>query len=169
MRRNASRQLPAAPSAARDVRRRMRRLGHAPPWSRQSSTARSIEASSGWSADSKPSTSTPPAVVDAGVEQRLDRVEQPAVGRVQPGLRDRARRGDARASKSAKRDGRRGPPARPVLQAHPRLGDHAERALGAEEQPVGRRPGAGAGQPPRLADAGGVTTRIDSTKSSMWV
>ena len=43
-------------------------------------------------------------------------------------------------------------PPRPVLQPHPRLGDHAERALGAEEQPVGRRARARSGQPARLAD-----------------
>ena len=48
-----------------------------------------------------------------------------------------------------------GPEARAVLHAHPRLGDDAEDALGADEQPVGARPGAGAGQAPRLHRAGG--------------
>src|SRR5271165_2081045 len=43
-----------------------------------------------------------------------------------------------------------GAEARPVLQPHPRLGDHAEDALRADEQPVRAGPGARAGQPPRL-------------------
>ena len=80
-------------------------------------------------------------------------VEQPAVGRVQARLGDRAGRGDAAGVVV---EVHRAPalPARPVLQPHPGLGDHAEGALGAEEQPVGGGPGARAGQPAGLADPG---------------
>jgi len=42
----------------------------------------------------------------------------------------------------------------PLLNAHPRLGQHAEGALRTEEQPIGRRSRAGTGQPPGLADPG---------------
>ena len=46
-----------------------------------------------------------------------------------------------------------GAEARPVLEPHPGLGDDAENAFGADEQPVGAGPGAGAGQAARLDDA----------------
>ncbi len=55
------------------------------------------------------------------------------------------------AAQSSNATRRRDLPLRAVLHPHPRLGDDAERALGAEEQPVRGRPGAGSGQPPRLA------------------
>ena len=58
----------------------------------------------------------------------------------------------------------------PVLQAHPRLGDHAEDALRAEQHPVGARAGARAraGAGSRTSPVG-VTARTDSTRSSMCV
>ena len=95
----------------------------------------------------------PAADRGAGVQERLGRIQQPAVRRVEPGLRDRPRRGD-RGRPVVERHRRRDLPARAVLQPHPRLGDDAERALRAEEQPVRGRAGTGSGQPPRLAHPG---------------
>src|SRR6185437_173887 len=43
-----------------------------------------------------------------------------------------------------------GAEARPILEPHPRLGDDAENAFGADEHSIGARPGARAGQTPRL-------------------
>src|SRR5262249_52337551 len=43
--------------------------------------------------------------------------------------------------------------ARPVLQTHPRLGNDAEDAFGADEQAIGAWPGSGAWQPAGLDDA----------------
>jgi hypothetical protein len=49
-------------------------------------------------------------------------------------------------------EGHRGgrPEPRPWLDAHPRLGDHAEGAFGAAEEPFRRRAGTGGRQPPGL-------------------
>ena len=44
--------------------------------------------------------------------------------------------------------------ARALVHAHPGLGDHAEDPLGADQHPVGARPGARAGQPAALPGAG---------------
>ena len=46
-----------------------------------------------------------------------------------------------------------GAKARPVLEPHPRLGDDAENAFGADDEPLGRGAGARARQPPRLEHA----------------
>lgn len=89
----------------------------------------------------------------ARVEQRLHRVQQPAVGRIQPGLRQRPGRRD-RPGVVGEDHRRRRPPARPALQPQPRLGDHPQGALRAQEQGIRRRPGPGTGQPAGLADTG---------------
>ena len=78
-------------------------------------------------------------------ERRLGGVEQAAVGRVEARLRDLAHRGGA-GREVVERDAARRLPARALLEPHPGLGDHAEDALGADQHPVGARPGAGAGQ-----------------------
>ena len=101
---------------------------------------------------------------------RLARVDQPAVRRVQARTaRARARPRRPRANVS-KRTRARGAVLGPRLHAHPRLGDHAERALGAEQHPVGARAGAraraAAATPTRPR---GVIARTDSTRSSMCV
>ena len=79
-------------------------------------------------------------------------VDQPAVGRVQPGLRDRAH-GLRAGGEVSEPDRGRGAAVRPRTHPDPRLGDEAERALGPEQHPVRRDAGAGAGQPPGLPDA----------------
>jgi hypothetical protein len=65
----------------------------------------------------------------------LDRIEEPAVRGVQAGLGDGARGVDC-AFERAEARRRRCAERRPVLQAHPRLGDHSEDALGAEQRAV---------------------------------
>ncbi len=83
---------------------------------------------------------------------RLERIDEPAVRRMQPGLRHRTHRvGAAQEVAEAHR------PRRAMrglgLHPHPRLGDHAEDALAAEQHAVGRRACAGARQAPRLPGA----------------
>ena len=91
-------------------------------------------------------------IVDA-VDARLVIVDDAQVRGVEAGLADRAHRlgggeevGEAEHGAAAK--------ARPVLQPHPGLGDHAERTFRADDHAVGAGAGAGAGQPARLHDAG---------------
>ena len=56
------------------------------------------------------------------------------------------------------------------LDPHPRLGDHAEDALAADDHPVGRRARRPSPGRRRLSHQPcGVSIRTDSTKSSMWV
>ena len=81
------------------------------------------------------------------------RVEQAAVGGVEARLRDRARGVRRRRSKVEKRAVADARKRRAVLQTHPRLGDDAEDALGAEQHAVGRRARARAGQAPALPHA----------------
>ena len=95
-------------------------------------------------------------------------VDHPEVRGIEPCLRHRAHRprggeeiGEAEHGVAAE--------ARPALQPHPGLGDHAERAFGADDHAVRAGAGAGAGQPARLHRAAGVIVRRLSTKSSMWV
>ena len=98
MRRNDDRQAAVALSRPRrsPSPSRARRVGHRRRRGRGRARPRGpATASTGWSADSNPSTSSA-ARSPTPVEQRLGRVEQPAVGGVQPGLRDRAGRVDAR-------------------------------------------------------------------------
>ena len=109
-----------------------------------------------------------PGAVAGAVVEGLARVEEPAVGGVEPGLGDRPAGGD-RVLEALELGGQVGAVGRPVLEPHPGLGDDAEGALGAEEEPVGARSGAVAGEAAGLHQAAGVTTRSDSTKSSMWV
>ena len=90
-------------------------------------------------------------VVGAG-ELRLERIEQAAVGGVETRLRDRAR-GLGAAEKGGEAGRDRRPVRGPVLEAHPRLGDDAERALRAEQHPVGRRARARTGEAPALPHA----------------
>ena len=80
------------------------------------------------------------AVAAAG-EERLVVVQEPAVARVQARLGDRAgcldgalEVGEGHGG-AGRNEGRR-------LKPHPGLGDHAQRALRAAEQPVRRRSGA---------------------------
>ncbi len=113
-----------------------------------------IASSTGWSADSKPSTSRAWEPSPAIVRRASPGVEQAAVGRVQPRLRERAHALGADGER-LEAHARRAPVGGPRLHAHPGLGDHAERALRAGEHPVGARPGAGARQPPRLPLARG--------------
>ena len=91
------------------------------------------------------------AVIDA-VCGAFRGVDQAQVRRVQSRLRDRANSVGA-GHEVIEGDGCAGPEPRPVLDAHPGLGDHAERALGADHQTVGARPGAGPGQTPALEHA----------------
>jgi hypothetical protein len=90
--------------------------------------------------------------VTASRQQCLVVAEQAAIGRIKPGLREFPGRlyriGEVG-------EGHRGarPEPRPRLHAHPRLGDHAQRAFGAAEQPVRSRAGAGGRQPPGLQHA----------------
>ena len=153
---NELRQAPAPPSrvAPASVRVRIASSGSSPPWSRTSSAARRIHGSRSWSADSKPSTSSasspePPAEVAAspGSSSRQFAGSSPDC--------DSARTARTPSAKLAKRTLALARRVGPVLQAHPRLGDHAERALRADEEAVGRRAGARARQPPRRDDTGG--------------
>ena len=72
---------------------------------------------------------------DAGRQESLDRVQQPGVGGVEPGLGHRAGRVDG-SGVVGEVHRRAAPPAWALLQAHPRLGDDTEDAFGAEEQLV---------------------------------
>lgn len=87
-------------------------------------------------------------------QQCLAGVEQAAVGRGEVGLRDGAYRVQ-RTVEVGEGHGGRGPVPGALLQTHPGLGDDAERAFRAEEQAVGRRSGAGCGQPPGRAGSRG--------------
>ena len=80
---------------------------------------------------------------------RLLRVDQPAVGRLEAGLRELAhRRRTGREAVEA--HARRRPPAWARLQPDPRLGDHAQDSLGAEERSIGARSGTRSRQAPAL-------------------
>ena len=83
---------------------------------------------------------------------RLLRVEDAAVRGVEAGLGDRS---DGAGSREEVRELHRaaGAEARPVLEPHPRLGDHAENAFRPDEQAVGAGAGAGAGKAARLDEA----------------
>ena len=81
---------PAAPSPAAACAVRPCRRGP-----RHRSTARSSRASTGWSADSKPSSSRRRPSVAPAPSAASQRVEQPAVARAQPRLGDRPDGGDA--------------------------------------------------------------------------
>ena len=85
---------------------------------------------------------------------RLERVDQPQVRRPQARLGDRPH-GVRAAEELAEAHRARAAVARPRLDAHPRLGDDAEDPLRSQQQPVGRRAGAGPGQPPALPEARG--------------
>ena len=93
------------------------------------------------------------AVADAG-EHGFQRVQQAAVGRVQARLRERPHAGHA-LGVVVETNRSRGAKARRILQPHPGLGDHAQRALRAQHHPVGCRASPGAGQAARLHHAGG--------------
>lgn len=109
-----------------------------------------------------------PAAPGHARERGLARIEQPAVGRVQARLRDGADRvGRGLEVVEQDRGGRL--VAGPVLQPHPCLGDHAERALRSQEQPVGDGPAPEPGTRSDSLTPTGVITRMDSVRSSMWV
>ena len=120
-----------------------------PPCSSHSAHARASCSPSGAPADSKPSTSSAALPSPASVSA----ASRASIRRQLAGRRPSctiARTAAAPAAKPGERDRRAAPLGRPRQHAHPRLGDHGERALGAEQQPVRRRPGAGGGQPPAL-------------------
>ena len=77
--------------------------------------------------------------VPGAVVERLVRVQQAAVGRVEAGLGDRPA-GGHRVLQALELGAQVGPVGRPVLESHPGLADHAQGAFGAEEEPVGARP-----------------------------
>jgi hypothetical protein len=77
---------------------------------------------------------------------RLAPVDEAAVGRVQARLRDRPHRVGA-LLEGGEADRERGPVHGLLLHPHPRLGDHAQRPLRAQQESVGRRTRARAGQP----------------------
>ena len=83
-------------------------------------------------------------IAGAGRE-RLAGIEETTVRRIKTALAERMHRGGA-GGEIGKRDRCRRAHRRAVLQAHPRLGDDAENALGADEQAVGAGAGTGAGQ-----------------------
>ena len=85
--------------------------------------------------------------VTASGHQRLVVAEQAAVGRIEPRLRKLPGRLHSIAEVGKKHRGAR-PELRPRLHPHPRLGDHAQRAFGAAEQPLGRLASTGGRQPP---------------------
>jgi len=82
----------------------------------------------------------------------LGRVEQAAVARIQAGLGDLAD-GSRGSEEVVELDPARGLELGPRADPHPGLGDRPEDALGAEQRPVRRGPGAGARQPPALPQA----------------
>src|SRR5438309_2249041 len=84
-------------------------------------------------------------------EPRLALVEQAAVGWVESGLRDLPHALGAQLEAS-EADAGRAPVLGSRLNAHPRLGDDAERSLRAGEHPVGAHAGARTREPARLPD-----------------
>ena len=90
--------------------------------------------------------------VTASRHQRLLVAEQAAVGRMKPGLRELPGRLHRIGEVGEEHRGARPEPG-PRLHAHPRLGDHAQRAFGAAEQPLRRRARTGGRQPPGLQHA----------------
>ena len=90
-------------------------------------------------------------VVDA-VDAGLLIVDDAQIGRVKAGLTDGAHRLGGR-KKIGKAEHGATPEAGPVLQPHPGLDDHAERAFRADDHTVGAWPGARAGQAAGFHDA----------------
>ena len=77
------------------------------------------------------------AVGSAGVERLLG-VEDAAIRRIKPGLRDRPQ-GPGRREEIRELDRAAGAEFRPILQPHPGLRDDAQNALRADQQTVGAR------------------------------
>ena len=101
------------------------------------------------------------AVVGAG-QLRLERIEEATVGGIQTGLGDRT--APLRYRRKMSKNGRSPTRVRrPVLQSHPRFGDHTERAFGAQQHAVRRRPRTRAGQPTTFPHAarGDRSNRLD--------
>ena len=145
----ALRQRPAAPSRWASA---LSAASGVPPWSRQHSSARSIQGPTGWSPDSKASTMTaklpsPAPVLCASAASSTRQFEREAARTGRSPARPR------RGEEVPEADGAAGAEARPVLEAHPGLGDDAENALGADEEPVRTGPRARAGEAPRLEAA----------------
>ena len=164
MRRNASRHAPTAPP-----RPPLGRPSHSPPCSRQISSARS-----------QPRARRVVGRLEAEHEQRVRPSPAPVCCASSASIRrqlagsspDWASARTASAPRGERRRSARARAARcgrPRLHAHPRLGDHAEDPLRAEQQPVGRRAGARAGQAARLPRARRRDRADGSTRSSMWV
>ena len=142
---SVSRRYGARRKASRHAPRPPPRSLTSPPCSRHSAKARSA----GSTTSSKPSTSSAcepsPASVSAASRGSISRQlagRSPAWTIARTASQPPAKVGNA--TLAARRSlGLR-------AHAHPRLGDHRQRALGAEQQAVGRRAGAGGGQPARL-------------------
>ena len=84
-------------------------------------------------------------VLPWNIGERLARFEQPAVGGIEPSLGDVAHRFGARIELPEAHAGR-GAECRLLAQPHPRFGDDAEDAFGADEHTVRAWAGAGARQ-----------------------
>ena len=166
----ALRHAPAAPSRVAPASLRVRNAssGTRPPWSRQSSTARAIQASSAWSADSKPSTRIDsPPVAPAEVEASPGSSRRQFAGSSPDWLK--LRTAATAAAKSAKR----------TLAFARRVGRSCRRIHASvmmpsvPSEPVKKRSGDGPAPEPgrrRVAMTPvGVTTRRPSTNSSMCV
>ena len=150
-RRNASRQLPTASPLAEPLASRSAPLPR-PPWSPQQLERRRHRALDVVVGRLEPEHEQRVRAVAGAGHLGLAGVDQAAVRRVQPGLRqrpDRLRPG----RELGEPDRGRGATGRARADPHPRLGDHPERAFRADQHPVGRDAGAGAGQPARLPHA----------------
>ncbi len=160
---NAPRHAPAAPSrparSSDDAASSLSLIspsGTVPPWSAHSSRPRSSHGPTGWSADSKPRTSSPPPSATSPTpadDQRLAGVEQAAVRREQRRLRQGPHRRGAVGEAGEAHAGRA-----PSTGAGPARRIHASVMMPRDpSEPRNRRsglgPGAAAGQPARLADA----------------
>ena len=144
-----------APGAGRAAARSLGRLVPCPAvLARTARAPRAIRSSTGVVGRLEAEHEQRARAVAGARQRRLARVDQPAVGRLQPRLRRRPAPPRAPAAKSAKRTARAGACARRgCTRTHasvitPRIPSRAE------QQPVGRRAGAGARQPPRLPHAG---------------
>ena len=99
----------------------------------------------GFEAEQQQAGTAVPGIVD----ERLGGIDEPAGGREQPALAERARRPGAAGEVG---EAHRGGGAKAGTRHHPQpgLGDHPQRPLGAEQEAVGAGAGAGGGQPPCL-------------------
>ena len=148
---NLLRQAPAAPLRCEFSSSSAAASG-TPPLSRQISSARAIQASSGWSAELEREHQHGLFVVPRDIRQSLARFKKPAVGGIKAGLRDAAN-SVGTGTKVLEAHAGCGAEGWLLTQPHPCFGDNAEDAFGADEHPIGAWPRTGARQTPRLKDA----------------